>query len=92
MDGLERREHLKVTHAGEIAVSPEARWIAFTHGANAFIAPMPATSYAEALAEIGKSGGALSPVYATVHRRRNFPVAGETPDADVRQRQSVCFL
>jgi Tol biopolymer transport system component len=59
LDGLDRREHLKATHAGEIAVSPDAKWLAFTLGANAFIAPMSATGYAGALPVIGKSGGAL---------------------------------
>ncbi len=59
LDGLDRREHLKASHAGEIAVSPDAKWVAFTLGANAFIAPMSATGYAGALPVIGKSGGAL---------------------------------
>ncbi len=58
-DGNDRREHLKVTNAGEIAVSPDAMWLAFTLGGNVFIAPMAATGYAGALPEIGKSGGAL---------------------------------
>ncbi len=43
LDGLDPRTHLKGTAATEFRVSPDDRWVAFTEGWNAWVAPFTAT-------------------------------------------------
>ena len=59
MDGSDRREHLAVTGAGEIVVSPGGRWVGFMIGGNAFVAPLWPGTIPGAVPVIGSAGGPL---------------------------------
>ena len=41
LDGLDERVHLRFPYADEIAVSPDAQWIAFQEGDNVYLTGMP---------------------------------------------------
>jgi Tol biopolymer transport system component/imidazolonepropionase-like amidohydrolase len=43
LEGLEQRTHLKGATATEFSVSPDERWVAFTHQFNAYVTPFVAT-------------------------------------------------
>jgi Tol biopolymer transport system component/imidazolonepropionase-like amidohydrolase len=41
LDGLDERVHLRFPYADEIAVSPDAQWVAFQEGDNVFLTGLP---------------------------------------------------
>jgi Tol biopolymer transport system component/imidazolonepropionase-like amidohydrolase len=41
LDGLDERVHLRFPYADEIAVSPDAQWVAFQEGDNVYLTAMP---------------------------------------------------
>jgi Tol biopolymer transport system component len=59
MDGSDRREHLKVTNATELQVSPDAMWVGIIAGGNAYVTPMPPLAYSSAVLTVGRTGGPL---------------------------------
>ncbi len=59
MDGSDRREHVKVTNASELQVSPDAARVGFAIGGNAYVTPVPPTAFSGAVATVGRAGGPL---------------------------------
>lgn len=41
LDGSDERQHVKVALGGELVVSPDGRWVGFTHNYQAYVAPLP---------------------------------------------------
>jgi len=59
MDGSDRREYVRFASASEAIVSPDARWVAWVAGANAYVTPVPATAFAGAVPALTRAGGPL---------------------------------
>lgn len=59
MDGSDRREYVRFSNASEAIVSPEARWVAWVAGGNAYVTPTPSTSFAGAVPTLSRAGGPL---------------------------------
>jgi len=53
--GQEERTHVKGSNMAELAVSPDARWVAFVDDYNAYVAPLATTGKAVALGKGTKS-------------------------------------
>ena len=59
LDGSDRREHIRVTNASELQVSPDAGWVAFVAGGNAYVTPVPPTAFSGAVPTVTRTGGPL---------------------------------
>jgi len=57
LDGGDKRAHLRFTRAEEVAISPDARYVAFNEQHDAWVTPLPSAS--DAPIEIGLENGAL---------------------------------
>lgn len=68
LDGHDERTHLKGTEATEFSVSPDGRWVAFSEGWNAHVAPFTLTGRT---VEIGAEGEAI-PVRQVSKRSGEF--------------------
>jgi Tol biopolymer transport system component/imidazolonepropionase-like amidohydrolase len=58
-DGSDRVVHGRVANAGEVAVSPNAGWVAFSQGMNIYLAPLPSVGSGGAVPLIDRRGGHL---------------------------------
>jgi Tol biopolymer transport system component len=58
-DGSDRMVHARIANASYAAVSPNGRWVAFSQGMNAYLAPLPANGSAGAVPTIDRRGGNL---------------------------------
>jgi imidazolonepropionase-like amidohydrolase len=59
LDGSDRRVHANLRNAGDAAVSPNGKWVAFDQGGNVFLAPLPQGS-GDQVPMIAKTGGAFT--------------------------------
>ncbi len=58
-DGSDRVIHARIANAGDAAVSPNGKWLAFVQGMNAYLVPIPASGAAAAVPSIDRRGGEL---------------------------------
>ena len=58
-DGSDRQVHANVRDSDDAVVSPDARWIAFTQGANVYLSPLPTGGSGAEPPMIAKQGSAL---------------------------------
>ena len=58
-DGSDRVVHARIANAGDAAVSPDGRWVAFSQGFNAYLAPLPAGGSAGVVPFIDRRGATL---------------------------------
>lgn len=59
LDGTDRKVHVNVRDSDDAAVSPDGAFVAFTQGANVYLAPLPAGGSGGEVPTIGKAGGAF---------------------------------
>jgi len=65
VDGSDRRVHARVANAGDAAVSPDGKWLAYSQGMNAYLAPLPAIGTAGAVPVLDRRGGNFPTVAIT---------------------------
>jgi Tol biopolymer transport system component/imidazolonepropionase-like amidohydrolase len=58
-DGADRTVHARITNAGDVSVSPNGKWVAYTQGMNDYVAPLPAAGSAGAVPTIDRRGSDL---------------------------------
>ena len=58
-DGSDRVVHARIANAGEAALSPDGKWVAFSQGFNAYVAPLPAAGSAGVVPLIDRRGANL---------------------------------
>ncbi len=58
-DGSDRIAHARINNADEAAVSPDGKWVAFTQGANVYLAPLPVGGTGSTVPQIDRKGGTL---------------------------------
>ena len=59
LDGSDRREYVRFSNSTEASVSPDAKWVAFVAGGNAYVAPTPPTAFGSAVPTVSRAGGPL---------------------------------
>jgi imidazolonepropionase-like amidohydrolase len=59
LDGSDRVVHARIANAGDVAVSPNGKWVTFSQGMNTYLAPLPATGAGTAVPTIDRRGGEL---------------------------------
>ncbi len=62
MDGTDRKVHANVKDSDDAAVSPDGQWVAFTHGSNVYLAPLPPGGTGDQTPLLAKHGGAFGAV------------------------------
>ena len=60
MDGTDRKVHANVKDSDDAAVSPDGQHLAFTQGANVYLAPLPNGTTSDAVPMIAKNGSAFA--------------------------------
>ena len=58
-DGEDRRAHLILRSADEVAASPDGRWIAFQQANNVYVAPLPRTGVGDATLTLDRRSSGL---------------------------------
>ena len=59
MDGTDRKVHANVRDSDDASVSPDGRWLAFTQGANVYLAPLPLGGMGEEVPMIARNASAF---------------------------------
>ncbi len=59
-DGTDRKVHARVNSADDATVSPDGKWIAFTQGANVYVAPLPSGGTGDQVPTIAKQNGSFT--------------------------------
>jgi imidazolonepropionase-like amidohydrolase len=71
-DGLDRREHMTLPYADEVAPSPDGKWVAFQEGDNVYLTPFPFGGTGEEPMGVNKRRGKL-PVRTLTTEGGMFP-------------------
>lgn len=59
LDGTDKRVHANVRDTDDAQVSPDGRWVAFTQGANVYLAPLPVGGSGNEAPMVAKGGSAF---------------------------------
>ncbi len=60
LDGTDKKVHANVKDSDDATVSPDGKFVAFTQGANVYLAPLPPSGTGEQTPLIAKNGGAFN--------------------------------
>lgn len=73
LDGLDRRTHVTLPAADEIAVSPDGRWLAFEEGDNVYLTALPAHGVGAAPLALERADKPVWPIRPLSTHGGNYP-------------------